>query len=102
MQNCPLHFPPQRVGAEFHAAEGEPFLAQVLQRGTDMIYCVVDAEEAVVGVWERINGDGAVLRIVALQVERQLAGDASRIDLCAHAVHLMSQIVISSFQIRFL
>jgi len=44
---CPSHFPPQRVGGEFHAAEGEPFLAQVLQRGTDMIYRVVEAEEAV-------------------------------------------------------
>jgi len=44
---CPSHFPPQHVGAEFHAAEGEPFLAQVLQRGTDMIYCVVNAEEAI-------------------------------------------------------
>ena len=40
---CPLHFPPQRVGAEFHAAEGESFLAQVLQRGADMIDRVVDA-----------------------------------------------------------
>ena len=49
MQNCPLHFPLQRVGGEFHAVEGEPFLAQVLQRGADMIYRVVDAEEAVVG-----------------------------------------------------
>ena len=39
----PSHFPPQRVGAEFHAAEGEPFLAQVLQRGTDMIHRVVEA-----------------------------------------------------------
>ena len=46
---CPSHFPPQRVGAEFHAAEGEPFLAQVLQRGTDMIHRIVDAEETVVG-----------------------------------------------------
>ena len=52
MQNCPLHFPPQRIGAEFHAAEGEPFLAQVLQRGTDMINCFVNAKEAVVGVVE--------------------------------------------------
>ncbi len=37
----PSHFPPQSVGGEFHAAEGEPFLAQVLQRGTDMIHRVV-------------------------------------------------------------
>ena len=29
-----------------------------------MIHRVVDAEEAVVGVWEHINGDGAVLRIM--------------------------------------
>ena len=40
---CPSHFPPQRVGGEFHAAEGEPFLAQVLQRGADMIHRVVNA-----------------------------------------------------------
>ena len=39
----PSHFPPQRVGGEFQAAEGEPFLAQVLQRGADMIDGVVDA-----------------------------------------------------------
>lgn len=39
----PSHFPPQRVGGEFHAAKGEPFLAQVFQRGVDMIYRVVDA-----------------------------------------------------------
>ncbi len=70
---CPSHFPPQRVGVEFHATEGEPFLPQVLQRGTDMIHCVINAEKAVVGIWERIDGDGTVLRIVALQVERHLA-----------------------------
>ena len=40
-------FPPQRVGAEFHATEGEPFLAQVLQRGADVKHRAVDAEEAV-------------------------------------------------------
>ena len=51
-----------------------------------MIHRVVDAEEAVVGALERINGNGTVLCILALQVERQLAGDAARIDLCAHTV----------------
>ena len=41
------HLRLQRIRAEFHAAEGEPFLAQVLQRGPDMIDRLVDAEEAV-------------------------------------------------------
>ena len=40
------------LNPNLHAAEGEPFLAQVLQRGPDMIDGVVDAEEAVVGVME--------------------------------------------------
>jgi hypothetical protein len=44
------HFPPQRFNLNPHAAEGEPFFAQVLQRGPDMIDGVVDAEEAVVEV----------------------------------------------------
>ena len=64
------HLRLQRIRAEFHAAEGEPFLAQVLQRSPDMIDRVVDAEEAVVGVLELVNGDRLVLRIVTLQVER--------------------------------
>lgn len=51
-----------------------------------MIHRVVDAEEAVVGVLERIDGDGAVLCIVALQVEGKLLGDVARIDLCTHTV----------------
>ena len=51
-----------------------------------MIYCVVDAEEAVVGVLERIDGDGTVLRIVALQVEGKLLGDVACINPCAHPV----------------
>ena len=63
---CPSHFSPQPLSPNLHAAEGEPFLAQVLQRGPDMIDGVVDAEEAVVGVLELINGDRLVLRIVAL------------------------------------
>ncbi len=82
----PSHFLPQRVGVEFHAAEGEPFLAQVLQRGADMIHRVIDAEEAVVGVLERIDVDGAVLRIVSLQVEGELLGDGACVNLCAHPV----------------
>ena len=46
------HFPQQPLSPNLHAPEGEPFLAQVLQRGPDMINGVVDAEEAVVGVLE--------------------------------------------------
>lgn len=58
---CPLHFLPQRLRPNIHPTKSEPFPAQVLQRGTDMIHRVVDAEEAVVGVWECINGDRAML-----------------------------------------
>ena len=45
------HFSPQRLSPNLHPAKSEPFLAQVLQRGADMIDGVVDAEEAVVGCW---------------------------------------------------
>jgi hypothetical protein len=40
----------QPLHLNLHAAEGEPFLAQVLQRGADMVDGIVDAEEAVVSV----------------------------------------------------
>ena len=65
-KRIPSHFPSQPLSPNLHAAEGEPFLAQVLQRGAEMINCFVDAEEAVVGVVELINGDRLVLRVVAL------------------------------------
>lgn len=51
-----------------------------------MIHRVVDAEESVVGVLERIDGDGAVLRIVPLQVEGELLCDVVRVNLCDHTV----------------
>ena len=51
-----------------------------------MIHCVVDAEEAVVGVLEHIDGDGAVLCIVTLQVEGELLGDVACVNMCAHPV----------------
>ena len=38
---CPSHLP-QPLSPNLHAAEGEPFLAQVLQRGPDRIDGVVD------------------------------------------------------------
>ena len=41
------HFPPQPLSPNLHAAEGEPFLAEVLQRGADMIDGVIYAKEAV-------------------------------------------------------
>ena len=42
--------------------------------------------KAVVGVLERIDGDGAVLRIVSLQVEGELLGKVACVNLCAHPV----------------
>ena len=83
---CPSHFPPQHVGGEFHPAKSEPFLSQVFQRGADVIHRVVDAEEAVVGVLEHIDGDGTVLRIVALQVEDELLCDVACVNMCTHSV----------------
>ena len=58
-----------------------------------MIDGVVDAEEAVVGVLERIDGDGAVLCIVALQVEGELLGDAASVNLCDYPRFELSQIL---------
>jgi len=54
-RHCLSHFSPQPLSPNLHAAEGEPFLAQVLQRGADRIDGVVDAEEAVVGVLELLK-----------------------------------------------
>ena len=51
-----------------------------------MIYRVVNAEEAVVGVLEHIDGDGTVLRVVALQVEGELLGNAACVNLCTYPV----------------
>ena len=39
----PSHFSPQCLSPNLHPAKSEPFLAQVLQRGADMIHRVVDA-----------------------------------------------------------
>ena len=36
-------FPTQRLNPNLHPTKSEPFLSQVLQRGADMIYRVVDA-----------------------------------------------------------
>ena len=80
------HFLSQSLRPNLHPAKSKPFLAQVFQRGAEVIYRVVDAEEAVVGVLERIDGDGAVLRIVALQVEGELLGDVACLNLCAYSV----------------
>ena len=52
---CISHFSPQPLSPNLHSAEGEPFLAQVLQRGLDRIDGVVDVEEAVVGISEKTS-----------------------------------------------
>ena len=41
---CPSHFLPQTIRVHLHSAKSEPFLAQVLQRGADVIYSVVNVE----------------------------------------------------------
>ena len=46
---CPSHFSPQRLSPNLHPTKSEPFLAQILQRDAEVIYRVVDAEEAVMG-----------------------------------------------------
>ena len=89
----PSHFSPQRLSHNLHPAKSEPFITQVLPRGADMIDGVVDTEEAVVGVLERIDGDGAVLRIVALQVEGKLLRDVACVNLCGRPRFELSQIL---------
>ena len=88
-----FHFPPQRLSPNLHPVKSEPFLAQILQRGSEVIHRVIDAEEAVVGVMERIGGDGAVLRIVALQVEGELLCDVACVYLCGCPRFELSQIL---------
>ena len=44
-RHCLSHFFPQPLSPNLHAAESEPFLAQVLQRGAEMIDGVVDVLE---------------------------------------------------------
>ncbi len=58
-----------------------------------MIHRVIDAEEAIVGVLERIDGDGAVLRIVALQAEGELLCDVACVNLCGRPRFKLSQIL---------
>ena len=58
-----------------------------------MIHRVVDTEEAAVGVLERIDGDGAVLCIVALKVEGELLGDVECVYLCGRPRCELSQIL---------
>ena len=38
-----IHFSPQCFRPNLHSTKNKPFLSQVLQRGADVIYCVVDA-----------------------------------------------------------
>ena len=40
----PSHFSPQRLSPNFHPTKSKPFLAQVLQRGAEVIHRVIDAE----------------------------------------------------------
>ncbi len=40
---CNAFFPTQRLRPNLQSAKSKPFLAQVLQRGADMIHRVVDA-----------------------------------------------------------
>ena len=58
-----------------------------------MIHRVIDAEEAVVGVLERIDVDGAVLRIVPLQVEGKLLCDVACVKLCGRPCFELSHIL---------
>ena len=50
-----------------------------------MINRIVYAKKTVVGILEFIDGDWRILRVVALQVQRELWRNASRVDLGIHA-----------------
>ena len=63
-----MHFLRQFAGLHLHAVEGEPFLAEVFDAGTEVIDRLVYAEEAVVRAVEGNDLYWRILRIVLLKV----------------------------------
>ena len=63
-----LHFLQQFAGLHLHAVEGEPLFAKVFDAGTEVIDCLVDAEEAVVRAVKGNNIYRRVLRIMLLNI----------------------------------
>ena len=63
-----FHIGHQLFRLHLHFREGEPLLAEVFQRGTDMVDCVVDAEETVVDFIKSLHLDGLILGIVLSKV----------------------------------
>ena len=55
-----------------HQGEGEPFPAQVLQRGSDVVHLIIYQQKAVVGTVEVLHNNRRVLRIVAVYVLLEL------------------------------
>lgn len=58
------------------SGEGKPFLAQVLQRGTNVVNIVVDDEETVVRLPVFVDRNGRIFGIVPLDIELQNLADA--------------------------
>ena len=81
-----LYFLQQFGGRHLHAVEGEPFLAEVFDAGTEVIDYLVDAKEAVVRAVEGDNIYRRILSIVLLNIQLQLCGWFLGIDGSHHFV----------------
>ena len=66
----------QFLRAEVQPGEGKPFLAQVLQRGSDVVDIGIDDKEAVVRLSVFLDSNGWIFGVVALDVELQGLVDA--------------------------
>ena len=100
-----LHISQQFLCGHLHLVEGKPTLAEVLQRSTDMVDGIVDAEETVVDFVELFHLDGLVLGVMLLKVERELLLDLLGVDggrdflpsLVEHRQHGVVHIVVEQY-----
>ena len=82
----------QFAATHLHAVESEPPFAEVFDASTEVIDCLVYAEESVVRAVELDNLYWWVLRIVLLNIQLQLCGrflgiDGSRHFVCSFGEH---------------
>ena len=76
-----FHIGHQLFRLHLHFREGEPFLAEVFQRGADTVDRVVDAEETVVDFIKSLHLDGLILGIVLSKVIEVANYDLKRLFL---------------------
>ena len=73
-------------GLILHFKDGEPFLPQILDGCSYMIYSIVDDKEPVMGFAECLYGDWRVLRIVLGDIQGKLLRYFLGIDESGHPV----------------